>query len=306
MREGLISIVMSTFNHEKHLAQAISSVEQQKLAPNLSLELIIVDDCSSDGSFKKARECANNSSMHVQCIKNPQNMGGSYTWCRSVKAARGRFVAWIEADDYWTNEDKLQSQIDFLESHSVDVAIGHNVAPFYDTDAESESVESGRLSYTRCSSIGLARGRRIPVTSLMIDRSKVDIDAICNRVMLGPRNQGDLTIALSLAAYRPIPVFDVSMSAYRQRNKRGESNYNSITSHYHKICDRLLLIERASEFFPDLFFGALTLKLVGSLAKGVINKAITPLDGLSLMVKLSLAFLSQSRAFFFDKKIDNK
>ena len=84
---GLISVIMAAYNAEQTIAQAIKSVLMQTYK---NLELIIVDDCSTDdtisviSSFKDER---------IRLIRNEKNSGVSYTRQRAAKNANGRWIA---------------------------------------------------------------------------------------------------------------------------------------------------------------------------------------------------------------------
>ena len=100
---GLISVIMAAYNAEQTIAQAIKSVLMQTYK---NLELIIVDDCSTDdtisviSSFKDER---------IRLIRNEKNSGVSYTRQRAAKNANGRWIAVLDSDDAWANT-KLELQ----------------------------------------------------------------------------------------------------------------------------------------------------------------------------------------------------
>lgn len=115
MVEGLVSIIMPSWNTGRFIAESIRSVINQTYP---HWELIIVDDCSTDNtdevvsSFKDER---------IRYYKNEKNSGAALTRNRAIREARGEFVALLDSDDLW-NEDKLEKMITFMSKNSLSFA----------------------------------------------------------------------------------------------------------------------------------------------------------------------------------------
>ena len=109
MLEPLISVVIPVFNGERYLAEAVSSVLGQ--SPARRLEVLVVDDGSTDGSAAVARSFPS----PVRLIE-AEHGGLGATRNRGVAAAQGAFLAFLDADDVWMPE-KLALQIEHLEAH---------------------------------------------------------------------------------------------------------------------------------------------------------------------------------------------
>ena len=114
-----ISIAMATYNGEKYLEEQIDSIITQSYS---NWELIVVDDCSTDGTIGIIKEYAERYPETIKPIFHIENQfrkginGMFRSFCFPV--AYGKYVALCEGDDYWDDPLKLQKQIDFLESHS--------------------------------------------------------------------------------------------------------------------------------------------------------------------------------------------
>lgn len=105
-----VSCIITTFNRSDLVSQAIESVLHQTYE---NLELIIVDDCSSeDYSAVIAKHLLNNK---VTYFKNPINLGLSASRNQGIKLASGHYVAFLDDDDQWLPE-KLLNQVTVLES----------------------------------------------------------------------------------------------------------------------------------------------------------------------------------------------
>lgn len=107
---GLISIIMAAYNAEKTIEVAIQSVINQTYK---NWELIVVNDCSQDGTLEIVSTLAKSDSR-IRIINNPINCGASQTRHNGLMQARGEWIAILDSDDIWTN-DKLEKQITLQE-----------------------------------------------------------------------------------------------------------------------------------------------------------------------------------------------
>ncbi len=113
--EILVSIVCVTYNHELYLRQALDSFLMQKTS--FAYEIVLAEDCSTDGTRKICEEYAANYPEKIHYIYHDHNVGYNENEYEAMCAAKGKYIAYCEGDDYWTIPDKLQRQIDFLENH---------------------------------------------------------------------------------------------------------------------------------------------------------------------------------------------
>lgn len=113
---GLISIIMAAYNAEKTIEQAISSVLSQTYS---NFELIIVNDCSKDGTVQLVENIAAKDSR-VHLISNEKNSGVSFTRKHGLEEAMGEWIAILDSDDVWAPE-KLEKQIDLQEKTNADL-----------------------------------------------------------------------------------------------------------------------------------------------------------------------------------------
>lgn len=105
----LVSVIMPAYNCEKYISTAINSV----LAQQVSLELIIINDCSSDGTEQIIQQYAAGNSA-IRYYKNDKNLGASGSRNRAVKLSQGKYVAFLDSDDWWES-DKLKKQLALIE-----------------------------------------------------------------------------------------------------------------------------------------------------------------------------------------------
>lgn len=112
--EYQVTIIITSYNKQKYIKQAIDSVYKQKC--NFNIELIIVDDNSTDNSWLIIKEAAKSSPFDTKLFKNKNNKGITKTWIDICKKAKGKYIARLDGDDYWTDPDKLNKQINQLEN----------------------------------------------------------------------------------------------------------------------------------------------------------------------------------------------
>ena len=108
--DGLVSIIMPSWNTAKFIAETIQSVIDQTYQ---NWELLIVDDCSTDNtdeivaSFKDDR---------IKYFHNEKNSGAALTRNRAMREAQGEWIAFLDSDDLWMPK-KLEKQIAFMREN---------------------------------------------------------------------------------------------------------------------------------------------------------------------------------------------
>lgn len=111
----LVSVHMITYNHEAYIAAAIEGVLQQETT--FPIELVIGEDCSTDRTRDIVDEYQSRHPDTIRIITSEKNVGGHKNYLRTVNACRGKYIAYCEGDDYWHHPQKLQIQVDYLETH---------------------------------------------------------------------------------------------------------------------------------------------------------------------------------------------
>lgn len=109
MNEALVSIITPVYNAERFLGDTIKSIQNQTYK---NWELVLVDDCSKDGSADMIKEFQVNDDR-IRYIKLEKNSGASVSRNTGIKNAKGRFIAFVDSDDIWQPE-KLKIQIEYM------------------------------------------------------------------------------------------------------------------------------------------------------------------------------------------------
>ena len=106
-----ISVVIPCYNSEHTIVRALRSIEHQTLLP---LEVLIVDDASTDNSVSVIEQFARISSLKIKMVKQTVNGGPSIARNAGWNTATGEFIAFLDADDQW-HPQKLEAQIAAFE-----------------------------------------------------------------------------------------------------------------------------------------------------------------------------------------------
>ena len=109
--DGLISVIIPAYNCEKYIGLAIESA----LAQDVSIEILVLNDCSQDGTDEMIRAYLDD--PRIRYVRNEKNLGVAKTRNRGVRLAKGKYVAFLDADDWWA-PDKLKKQVTLMERES--------------------------------------------------------------------------------------------------------------------------------------------------------------------------------------------
>ncbi|MDE5863633.1 MAG: glycosyltransferase [Lachnospiraceae bacterium] len=108
MNDILVSVIMPVYNGEQFIGEAIRSVLRQRVR----LELIVINDKSTDGTEDVI--CSFEQDERLIYIRNEDNLGVAKSRNKGMEMAKGKYIAFLDADDYWT-EDKLEKQLSLME-----------------------------------------------------------------------------------------------------------------------------------------------------------------------------------------------
>ncbi len=137
-----LSIAVLTYKHEAYIRQALDGVFMQKV--NFNYEIVIADDCSPDGTREIIQEYIDRyPQKNIRTIFHSQNVGMWQNVMVLLNSLEGKYFAFIEGDDYWTDENKLQQQVDFLEAHP------DYVCCFHAAKVIKETASKNALTFTR-------------------------------------------------------------------------------------------------------------------------------------------------------------
>ena len=163
-----VTVILVTYQHERFLTQAIESVLAQRTRG--TWELLISEDGSTDGTRAIIERFVAQHPDRVRAFFSDRNLNSNEVTLRALRAARGRFVAFLDGDDYWTSNDKLQQQVEFLDQHPQCTMCFHDVAVFRNDGPASPPEFTARWLPTTIELQTLLEGNYIPGCSAMIRR----------------------------------------------------------------------------------------------------------------------------------------
>lgn len=138
-----VSVWITTYNHEQFIAEAIESVLMQQTA--FTYDIVIGEDCSTDNTREIVLRYKAQYPDKIRLLLPDTNLGMIPMTRASYPLCTGRYIAWLDGDDYWTDPYKLQQQVSFLEAHPAYSFCFHQVIRL-DTTTGSR-VESGDPEY---------------------------------------------------------------------------------------------------------------------------------------------------------------
>lgn len=138
----LVSICSLTYNHAPYIRQCLDGMLMQQT--NFPFEVIINDDCSTDGTTEIIRDYAERFPEIIKPIFHEENqyqkgLRGFFQKFVFPKA-QGKYIALCEGDDYWTDPLKLQKQVDFLETHPDYSLCFHNAMVHYEDGKSADHI----------------------------------------------------------------------------------------------------------------------------------------------------------------------
>ena len=121
----IVSVCVPTYNCEPYIKRAIESILTQKC--NYDCQVVVSDDCSTDRTGIIIGEYQKKFPDIIKVLTHDNNVGMHENLNELVLHCKSKYIAKLEGDDYWTDENKLQKQLDFLENNDDFVACAHNV-----------------------------------------------------------------------------------------------------------------------------------------------------------------------------------
>ena len=126
--QPIVSVIMITYGHEKFIRQALESILLQNC--NFQIEIILANDCSPDSTDKIIQEIlkTNKNAGWIRYFNHSKNLGMMPNFIQALENCKGKYIALCDGDDYWTDSQKLQKQVDFLESNPNYVLTFHKIS----------------------------------------------------------------------------------------------------------------------------------------------------------------------------------
>lgn len=123
--EPMVSVAITAYKSAQTITRAVESVLAQTVS--FSVEIVVGEDCSPDDTLSVVRVLAERYPRVVRVMARTINLGIQRNYYETFSDCRGKYIAWLDADDWWTAADKLQRQVRALEADPGIVICGHFV-----------------------------------------------------------------------------------------------------------------------------------------------------------------------------------
>lgn len=208
-----------TYNHEKFIAKAIESVLAQKV--DFKYEIVIGDDFSTDGTLGIANRFEEKYPEKVRVLKRKKGdayhqkrveLGRLYNFTNIISNCRGKYIALLDGDDFFLDENKLQRQVDLLEKNTEYSFCFHDIET-----VDEKGIPMGVQKIPLAMLKNLSQPELVggtypcpPTASVMYRRS-----ALLEFPEWFYQMNGDYAISVLLAQYGGGACIDGKLSAYR-------------------------------------------------------------------------------------------
>lgn len=253
MENVKVTVYLSTYNQAPYIAQALESILMQKTS--FPFEVLVADDCSTDDTQKIVLEYQRRFPEIIQTYFTPVNIGGckKLTECIDKGLFCGEYLSYLEGDDYWLGEDRLQTLVDFLDAH-----------PEYSRIAHRRKMINEKDEFIGLDTDDAVLNHSFGIYELMEGYSYSDFACVFRNyfkqakdkyhtILLASRNAYDFQDLFITQDFGPVYVTDKVFGVYRCRSVVGESNYNSIMSTEKIDLDKIHVCKVMEEFYQGRY-----------------------------------------------------
>lgn len=174
----IVSVLMLTYNHESFIRDAIAGVFSQRVEG--PVELVIGDDCSTDGTFREIAIACQNAPISVRVLRPQKNAGLLRNFIRTANACRGDYVALLEGDDSWICPEKLRIQIAALSKQRAEICFHPCIVDYTNGRLPEEHSNMGRSSMLLgLNDVICGDGGMMPTASILIRKRALSSIPLC-------------------------------------------------------------------------------------------------------------------------------
>lgn len=252
----LVSICCLVYNHAPYLRECFDGFLAQRT--DFPVEILVHDDASTDNSADIIGEYAARRPDLFKPLYQSENQFSKGIVQMSIHfqfpRATGKYVALCEGDDYWCDPEKLQRQVDWLESHPECGLVYSQVRWYFEREKRFDrnwgGPGAGETTLER-----LLEGNCIPTPSIVIRRDLLDRYIAEVRPQEQGWMMGDYPMWLYAAAHSKIRFIDEPLAVYRILNESA-SHFRSFEQ-ADRFCRSTLDIRRffAGQYAPQLLPG---------------------------------------------------
>lgn len=132
--EPILTVVTTTYNHEKYIEECLKNVVSQKT--DFKFLMLVSDDCSTDNTRNIIEKFHSKYPKIIVPIYHKTNLGAMENFIETLNMVHTEYVALCDGDDYWTDNSKLQQQVDFLRKNKAYNICFHKTNIFFEDNSQ--------------------------------------------------------------------------------------------------------------------------------------------------------------------------
>lgn len=218
-----LSVIVITYNQEEYITECLKSIVTQKV--NFDFEVILANDNSPDNTHKVIEVFLSKEpkSGNIRYYNHKENKGMINNFLWALEQAKGKYIAICEGDDFWTDENKLQQQVDFLEQNPSFSFSFHDVEVLQNPE-ENFKYMASQPNKTVLQFNDILFKNYIQTCTVVFRSSFTETLPI----WINEFAVGDIPLTLYLSDKGPAKYFPKKMGVYRRHSKNVSANKKAL------------------------------------------------------------------------------
>ena len=290
-----ISVIMPVFNDESYLEEAVESVVNQSLK---NIELICIDDGSSDGSLNILNELKNKYDNII--VVSQENQGVAATRNNAMDIAKGQYLAFIDSDDIFMENDALERLFEVAKKNNANMVSGNLTI----WNGKKKFVPITFLKYYEEEEVILPENYGVPFsfTKAIFKREFLED----NKIRFPLLTKGEDPVFLAEILSKLDYVYAVPVDVYAYRYIDGSVKYNSYQNYYDQVMHYKLVFDYMSDPKFDKNTHLFKYQLIGLFDFMPEEQAKPTLKAIREVFADDPKILRQCEEYFYFKYNDNK
>lgn len=247
-----VSVIVLTYNHEKYIRQALDSILMQETT--FAYEILVGDDASTDGTADILKEYQRKYPNIFRLFLREKNIGATRNSYELLTSAKGQFLATCEGDDYWTDKNKLQLQVDFLETHKNYIGCAHRFLVVDDDGRRRDRQQLRWVKFKERFALEDFQGLYLPSQPSTFVRRNLFLSPTTDYSVIYTANPmiADRTLIMIFLCHGDFYTMDRVMSCYRQGHESGSATTQLYSKDMPYIEMDYQLNERLEQYASEL------------------------------------------------------
>lgn len=253
MENVKVTVWLSTYNQEPYVAQALDSILMQQT--DFPFEIIAADDCSTDRTQEIILDYQKRYPGKIVTFFPEHNLGGcrKLTGCIDAGLFRGEYLSYLEGDDYWLGEDRLQTLVGFLEAN-----------PEYSRVSHRRKIVDENNDFKGFDIPNELLNKPFTIDTFLAGNNYSDFGGVfrnyfkqCgnkyHELFLASRNVLDFQDMFITQDFGPVFVLDAVYGVYRFLRSDSATNYNSVTPIAKRRLDSIQIAKTVERFYKGKY-----------------------------------------------------